>query len=285
MNYSQHENIPFEDMSYPVRMLRDITLTEEDTKTLPMKWHEEIELLYFYDGGAAAQIGDRLYIAEAGDLLIVNPLQIHDVYYYSGTPRYDCVMIDKSVYISTLNELCTAKYGSPMLDHDVHFNNVVHPDDELDRVLDAFLSECRVKGFASNELGRNLIQCVFILLFRTEVQGMWKIRESKLAVSRYRRLEAVFKYIDDNYAAKISTETLAKLCSVTPTHFCKLFRDATGKTASEYICEQRLTKAKTLLETTSLPVAEIAALTGFEDNCYFSRRFKRFYGVSPTNLR
>ena len=203
MLYSQHETIPFGSRSYPIRILKDITLTEDDTKNITPKWHEEIELLYFYSGGAAARIGDHEFIASDGDLIIINPLQIHDVYYHSGSPRYDCIMIDKSVYIDTLDKLCTSKYGSPMHEYDVHFNNVISCKDELSSILKTFLGECRLEGFAGDELEKNLLQCLFILLFRTDLSGITQIREGLLAVSRYQRLSDVFRYIDENYENKI----------------------------------------------------------------------------------
>ena len=67
--------------------------------------------------------------------------------------------------------------------------------------------------------------------------------------------------------------------------FCRRFKSMTGKTCIEFIAERRMREAMRLLARGDLLVKEIAYRTGFEDPNYFSRRFKRFVGTSPTSYR
>ena len=72
-----------------------------------------------------------------------------------------------------------------------------------------------------------------------------------------------------------------KLC-VTPKHLTEMVREVTGKTASDLIAEAVVLEAKTLLQTTTLPMQQIADKLHFADQFAFSRFFKKSTGLSPT---
>ena len=59
----------------------------------------------------------------------------------------------------------------------------------------------------------------------------------------------------------------------------------TGISASIYVRDFRLQKAKTLLQLTDLPIGQIAYKSGFSDHCYFTKCFKKKYGVAPSEIR
>ena len=65
----------------------------------------------------------------------------------------------------------------------------------------------------------------------------------------------------------------------------RLFKEVTGKGFKEFVTDKRLEYARTLLETTSHNVSEIAVMTGFENAVYFSNLFKSKYGLAPTQYR
>ena len=61
----------------------------------------------------------------------------------------------------------------------------------------------------------------------------------------------------------------------------RTFRRVTGKTVFQYLNRVRINRVKELLKTTDMKLSEIAALTGFSDEFYLSRQFKKATGVSP----
>ena len=61
----------------------------------------------------------------------------------------------------------------------------------------------------------------------------------------------------------------------------RTFRRVTGKTVFQYLNRVRINRVKELLKTTDMKLAEIAALTGFSDEFYLSRQFKKATGVAP----
>ncbi len=67
--------------------------------------------------------------------------------------------------------------------------------------------------------------------------------------------------------------------------FVRSFKATTGKTPTRYMIDSKISKAKELLLTTSLPMNQVASLCGYNDPLYFSRIFKKRVGVSPREYR
>lgn len=80
-------------------------------------------------------------------------------------------------------------------------------------------------------------------------------------------------------------EDIVKELPVSYSKFRKMFKQVTGESPNQYYLNLRLKKAKHLLDSTHLPVNEVAYQTGFESVFYFSRLFKKKHGVSPKAYR
>jgi two-component system, response regulator YesN len=99
-------------------------------------------------------------------------------------------------------------------------------------------------------------------------------------------IDNVVNYINENYSYVLLTpETIAGNLKLSPNYLRILFKDIEGKSLSNYINEVRFNKAKALLESTDLNVAEISVKVGFSNDNYFYTAFKKFYGISPNNYR
>ena len=79
-------------------------------------------------------------------------------------------------------------------------------------------------------------------------------------------------------------ETAARLF-LSDRRFRTLFFERTGMTPKEFIIHYRMERAGAMLLSTALPVAQIAEVCGYSDPLYFSRQFRRYCGVSPTDFR
>jgi AraC family transcriptional regulator, transcriptional activator of pobA len=98
-------------------------------------------------------------------------------------------------------------------------------------------------------------------------------------------LADVFAVIDERHAGQLSLRDVARELGMTPGHLTTVVRRRTGRTVQEWIIERRMAEARTLLEETDLPVAEVARRVGVSDPGYFSRLFSRVHGTSPRNWR
>ena len=91
----------------------------------------------------------------------------------------------------------------------------------------------------------------------------------------------IIRYIHRHYADDLSLNTLAEVLHMTPGYVSRLFSRESGTTYRKYLTELRVEKAKELLATTGLSIAEVCDRVGFNDYFHFLKTFKRLTGTSP----
>lgn len=92
-------------------------------------------------------------------------------------------------------------------------------------------------------------------------------------------------YIQNNYTHKISLASVSGHIGLSPGYLCRIFKEKTSVSINAYINNLRMTKAGELLKDKNSYIKEVAASVGFEDQLYFSRLFKRYYGMTASEYR
>ncbi|MBM7580146.1 response regulator transcription factor [Jeotgalibacillus terrae] len=92
-------------------------------------------------------------------------------------------------------------------------------------------------------------------------------------------------YIDNHMDRQMTIREVAEHVHLNPSYFSVIFKEQTGLTFSEYVTRKRLQKAKHLLLTTSMPVADIAESAGYQTAKYFNKIFKEYEGITPGRFR
>ena len=279
-----YEQIPFQDVMFPLNLLTNMQIPPGTVRKLPLTWHEQLELLYFTRGGAVVECAGRCIHTKDNSLVLINPCEIHTVYYGEGSPLYDCIMIDTRLYASASQDICEMKYLAPMQNHQIYFENLVRDERAVGLVRD-LLQEYRERKPAYEIAVKGDVLKLLSVLFRCEVAGTQSGQNSRQNIQRYERLEPALRHMEEHYSGSVHLPELAALCSMDPAHFCRTFKMVTSKTVMQYLNEHRLHKAEVLLKTTDRSIAEIALSVGFPDNCYFSRRFKQYFGHTPKEAR
>jgi AraC family transcriptional regulator len=99
------------------------------------------------------------------------------------------------------------------------------------------------------------------------------------------QLQKVIAYIQDHSSEDLTLDVLAQQAGFSPYHFARLFRQTTGETPHQRVLRERLQHAQRLLQSTSLPLAQVAVETGFADQSYLTRVFKQALRVTPSAYR
>jgi len=99
------------------------------------------------------------------------------------------------------------------------------------------------------------------------------------------RLACVTDYIRTSLHEIPDYRQLARLASLSYCQLFRLFKRELGLSPQQYIEQQRISCAKKLLSADRLTVKEVAAQVGFSNQLYFSRRFQKATGLSPTQYR
>lgn len=101
-----------------------------------------------------------------------------------------------------------------------------------------------------------------------------------------RRINKALQFIAKNIHKKVSLEDVAKASHFSSYHFHRIFHGMVGETVNDYVIRKKMEKsAGTLLCKPQLSITEIAAMGGFSSNANFSKSFKLYFGLSPSQLR
>ena len=92
----------------------------------------------------------------------------------------------------------------------------------------------------------------------------------------------IHRVVEENYTSPISLDELAYLSGRSLSSFKREFQDIYGEPPARWIREKRLSKAKQMLRSSNLSVADVAYSLGFENPTHFSRIFKQQYGYAPS---
>jgi two-component system, response regulator YesN len=92
-------------------------------------------------------------------------------------------------------------------------------------------------------------------------------------------------FICDNIHRRLDLDTVANKVYLSPSYFGILFSKETGTTFTDYLFEKRMVKAREYLQDIKYNISEIANMTGYKDPKYFSRQFKKYFGVNPAQYR
>ncbi len=119
--------------------------------------------------------------------------------------------------------------------------------------------------------------------FRTYLQTIGDFLSNKTTLSK--EVSDVIRYIDDNYKRELTLAELAEVVHVSPNYLSSLFKKEAGINYADYLLQYRIDRAKELLLGTFSKTYEIAEQTGFANQSYFSRAFKKLTGMGPKEYR
>jgi AraC family transcriptional regulator of arabinose operon len=125
-----------------------------------------------------------------------------------------------------------------------------------------------------------------LLAFNALEQALlWCNTQNPLHGGLDERILRVLELVDHGLPAAIGVDEMAEVANLSTSRFSHLFREQVGLAPRAYVERQRLNTAGQLLKLTNRSVRSIAADVGFDDPLYFSTRFRRLMGDSPTEYR
>lgn len=248
-------------------------------------WHEHLQFYYFVSGKAVLECGSNRFYAAAGSIVIINSNEMHYIEGLSDDLSFYVIRIDPTFLFSNQVDLLQTKYIAPLTQNRISFRNLIENNAEVSDCITRMIREyfSRQTGF---ELAiKSSVYQLIVLLLRNYVAKILTKEEFEEKTRILRRFDSVFQIIQEHYAEKISLNELAGMVNISACHFCRTFKQMTGKTTTDYINGVRLEKSVSLLEQTTLNITEIAIRCGFDSVNYFSRLFRKYYHTSPTAFR
>ncbi|MDF0729614.1 AraC family transcriptional regulator [Pseudomonas entomophila] len=212
------------------------------------------------------------HLAPVGSMVMINPDELHTgaTAHVAGW-RYRAVYPDCERVTGVLDEL---ELGGGM----PYFSQSVIQDPFLAATFSQLhqLSENAASALEQQTAWRHAI----LALVQRHGRG-GEVRPAgnePLAVARAREL------LESRLADPPSLEALASAVNLSPFHFARVFRQATGLPPHAWLKQRRLVRARELLKS-GVPALEVAFALGFSDQSHLNRQFKQAYGVTPGTYR
>ena len=98
-------------------------------------------------------------------------------------------------------------------------------------------------------------------------------------------IEQAVEYVLGHFAERLRMEEVAKRFFMSPAYFSRTFKQKTGEGFSEMVTRLRMQWAKSILENSSMRVADVARAAGYTDLKYFTGQFRRAFGKTPSQCR
>ena len=244
-----------------------------------------MQLYFFTEGKALVECNKKRYYVTTDSIVVINSNELHSLESLSDNLKFYTIRIDSSFLFSNQVDLCQTKFLSPLSQNQISFQNLIENDKQILDCVTMIIQEYFSKKIRYELAVKSLIYQLIVLLLRKYISKFLTRKELILKVNNLKRFNSIFKYIDSNYSKKIATSDLSNIMHISTYHFCRIFKQMTGKTTTDYINGIRMEKAADYLNKGDLTITEIALRCGFDSINYFSRLFKRHYNVSPTKFK
>lgn len=255
--------------------------------------HSFIEIAYVLSGTGIHCIGDTEYTVSKGDLFVINYDVPHEFRSLKDSRQpalhvYNCIFkpgfIDSSLINSQDFSTLTYHFLFRSFFPEENENRAdIRILDEDDRSVEE-LYEKMFREYSMQEDGYVEILRAYVIELLVTIFRLCK-RHGKLSDNLYSQrskiMENVIRYMKENYSHPIKLSDLSVMAFLSRNYFCRLFKEYTGITVSEYVQKIRIEEACRLLQSTGKKVIDIALEVGYNDLKFFNRIFKRQTGKTP----
>lgn len=227
-------------------------------------WHRDIEILYVTKGQCEVSTNGIKYNISSGDFFIINSNLVHNIQALPSV-EYHCLIID-SDFLS---------YNSVPIDK-ITYQSVI----QSERLQTLFFEIIDLIDSNSDfiEAEKKYVILRLMLYLSKHYSAINQIS----SISPNENIKLALSYINSHINKKISIEDILQEIGLSRYYFFHLFKQNIGMSPIQYINMMRCTQAQKLLSRNEQPIHDIAIQCGFESVSYFSKTFKKYVGLLPS---
>lgn len=242
-------------------------------------WHKEMELIFLLKGNISIEMKHKIYKIYEKDLFLINRFDIHSIIPNEKENVMLVLQFDPIFFDQYCPEFSTYYYetNKAFEDKSNPFYNKVSSN-----LAEIMISIIKLKTGYKLKALECIIEIILILIehFRTEKQNINNNESHK-----QERISETLNFIEDNYSNDLTLTLLAKKLMLNPNYVSQIFKDTFGITFTEYVNKFRINKSLNTLLTSNKSIIDISIEYGFNDHKAYSRVFKKYYNVTPTEYR
>ncbi|RMG20600.1 MAG: AraC family transcriptional regulator [Bacteroidetes bacterium] len=267
-----------------------LNIVRKEVPCLDASWHyhAQYELIYLPQSSGIRFVGDNVSQFEPGDLVLIGPYLPHlwrnDIAASTAEnpPKINTIIIKFTDDFIGTNTFAYPEFAGiqQLLEQSkfgISFGKCTRK--KLHQLL------CNIVNFSAAEQSIRLLGLLHQLSKSNDQQQLSTTDMRQYASEHSQRIDAVIKFISDNYANYISLEDVAEVACLTPNSFCRFFKKMTNKSFVRFLNEVRIRNASRLLVQQNLQVSDICYMVGYQSITNFNRQFKQIMGMTPISYR
>ena len=243
--------------------------------------HDFYEINMILTGNLAYAVESRNYVLEAGDVLLVGPMELHQPFLNSSEQKFEryVLWIDKT-YLQQYTQLGfeLARCFDPAYSD---CSNVISLDGMSKQYLIFLMEQLQIES-ESEEFASELCAQTYLVQLLVTLNRMARQQPKNLEIKDKSSsvVTGVLNYINSHYSEDLSLDLLANMFFISKYHLAREFSRLVGTSVYRYIIQKRLAIAKQLMSE-GVPSTTVFQQCGFGDYSNFYRAFKTEYGISP----
>lgn len=262
--------------------------THKQAYEVLLKFHEPVlasmikgkKVMHLQDSHPFGFLPGESVILPANELMCID---FPEANYNNPTQCLALALSEKKLQetVDLLNAKGTKQNGKEwaMTDYNYHFTNDVAINQILQRLIFVFAENHPSKDIFADLLIHELV----IRILQTESKSLYL--KKSYTDSNNDRISFIIKFIRENITEDLSIDLLSEKAYMSESNFYRTFKHELGSSPNEFIIEERLKLAESLLKDPKISVKEAYLASGFNSFSYFCRIFKKKKNLSPTEFK
>lgn len=239
-------------------------------------FHDTYEIYYLLSGSRRHLVKNELFDVYPGDFVLIPSMTVHRTL---NVPHDQDSKYHSRYLLSPSREMIPDIFL--FLFDQYHYRI---PEEQQAAVMECFSDiarNCKNQDIYSDYANQANLVKLLTILARTQSScaGTTDLSESD------KTMRQAAAYIKEHCDQPLTLLSVATEFGFSREYFSTLFKSSTGFGFSDYLNQMRISKASTLLLSTSLSIGEISSQCGFNDGNYFTNVFKRNLGITPSQFR
>ena len=242
--------------------------------------HDFLTMHYVVSGKVTYQLNGQLFTAHKDDIIIFNPGVLHN--HLIEDPETDP---ESTVFYLGIDDLYIKGYPKDFIPICSAVFSVRKYQQEIYNCYHEIILTQEKKDIGWPLMAK-VLSLEFLVLVLKEISP-----QTTSTIQDYFQLktydkqtiaQSITAYFQENYMKKISVEEIARSSYLSTTYITKIYKEVTGDTPINYLIRLRMEKALEILKEGHFSIQDVAKKVGYDDPYYFSKLFKKRFGLSPS---
>lgn len=270
---------------------KTLSVPEKERRRPRVKFHQHdfFEIVYVYQGGCLNVVSGKQRHLTSGDLCLFNLQALHSITLDDEKSVVINILIKKSLFESIFVNMLSAAnpmqhfYINSLFLHDAQ-ERTIYLNCRPGSTVEFYILQL-ILGYNAEESSNQNTLKALLICFLNDLAKEHKFKlEQTVLQETGRSFSSILSYIGDHYQTA-TPDSIADHFHYNKQYLSNLILKETGQTLSQIVRSSKLKQAADFIAGTSIPIAKIVELVGYNDRSHFDKAFKQKYCVTPAQYR